>query len=60
MPSPKLADALLALETQRALSLPVPTLILGAVAQVESLIELAGRVCDPVFRQASRTTVECE
>ena len=58
MPSPKLADAFLALETQRALSLPVAALILGAVAQVESLIELAGRVCDPVFRQANKAACE--
>ena len=50
MPSPKIVDALLALETQKALSLPVAALILGAVSQVEALIEIADRVCDPVFR----------
>lgn len=55
MPSPKIADALLALETQRALSLPVAALILGALSQVESLIELAARVCDPQFGRASKT-----
>jgi hypothetical protein len=44
MPSPRTSDALLAPETQKALSLPVATLILGAVSQVDSLIELADRV----------------
>lgn len=51
MPSPKIVDALLALETQKVPSLPVAALILGAVSQVEGLIELADRVCDPVFRR---------
>ena len=54
MPSLKIADALLGLETQKALSLPMAALILGAVSQVESLIELADRVCDPVFPHAYR------
>ena len=49
MPSPKIVDALLALETQKTLSRPMAALILGAVSQVEGLIELADRVCDPVF-----------
>ena len=55
MLSPKIADALLALETQKNLSLPMAALILGAVSQVETLIELADRVCDPVFRQPIKT-----
>ena len=50
MLSPQIANALLALETQKNLSLPIAALILGAVSQVETLIELADRVCDPVFR----------
>jgi hypothetical protein len=58
MPSLKVADALLALEKQPALSLSMATLILGAVPQVESLIELAERVCDPVFRRRTETKVE--
>lgn len=59
MPSPEIADALLALETQKALSLPVAALILGAVSQVETLIELADRVCSPVFRHPIKTTADC-
>ena len=59
MPSPKITDALLALETQKALTLPMTALILGAVSQVEALIELAERVCDPVFRSAIKTTIDC-
>jgi hypothetical protein len=58
MPSPKIMDALLALETQKALSLPVAALILGAVSQVETLIELADRVCDPVFRHPAKMTTD--
>ena len=49
MPSPEIVHALLAPETQKALSLPTAALILGALSQVENLIELAERVCDPVF-----------
>lgn len=59
MPSPKIAETLFALETQKALSLPVAALILGAVSQVEALIELADRVCDPVFRKPINTTTDC-
>ena len=59
MLSPKIADALLALETQKTLSLPAAALILGAVSQVEMLIELADRVCDPVFRHPIKTTTDC-
>jgi hypothetical protein len=58
MPSPKIADVLLALETQNAPSLPMAALILAAVSQVEALIELADRVCDPVFRHGIKTTTE--
>lgn len=54
MLSPKIADALLALETQKTLSLPMAALILGAVSQVETLIELADRVCDQALRHPSR------
>jgi hypothetical protein len=59
MPSPKIVDALLAVETQKALSLPVAALILGAVSQVETLIELADRVCNPVFRHPIKTRTDC-
>jgi len=53
MLSRKIADTLLALETQKTLSLPTATLILGALSQVETLIELAERICDPVFRRST-------
>jgi len=57
MPSPEIANAFLEIERQEALSLPVVALILGAVAQVEGLIELADRVCNPAMRrQSPRTT----
>ena len=59
MASPKIADALLAVETQKQLSLPMAALILAAVSQVEVLIELADRVCDPVFRHPIKTTTDC-
>jgi len=55
MPSPKIVDALLALERQKTLSRPMAALILGAVSQVEALIELADRVCNPVFRRPNET-----
>jgi len=58
MPSQKIVDALLALETQKNLSLPLAALILGAVSQVEALIELADRVCDPVFRRSANATTD--
>jgi hypothetical protein len=51
MTSLKIADALLAPETRKVLSLPIAALILGVVSQVETLIELADRVCDPAFRR---------
>jgi hypothetical protein len=58
MTSPQIADALLTLETQKALSPPLAALILGAISQVESLIELAHRVCDPIFRHPIKTTTD--
>jgi hypothetical protein len=58
MPSPKIMEVLLALETQKAISLPVAASILGAVSQVEALIELADRVCDPVLRHPTKTTTD--
>ena len=59
MPSPRIADTLLALETQKALSLPMAILILGAVSKVEALIELVDRVYDPVSRRPVKTTTDC-
>jgi hypothetical protein len=53
MPSPEIVHALLAPETQKTLSLPTASLILGALSQVETLIELAERICDPVFRRST-------
>jgi len=55
MPSLKIAQALLAPETQKALSLPMAALILGAVSQVEKLMEIVDRVCDPVLGGAVTT-----
>jgi hypothetical protein len=49
MLSPEISHALLSPETQKTLSLPTAALILGALSQVENLIELAERVCDPVY-----------
>ena len=56
MPSPKIVDALLELDTQKVPSLPVAALILGAVSQVDGLIEVVDRVCDPVFRPIKAAT----
>ena len=53
MPSPEIVHALLAPETQKTLSLPTATLILGALSQVDILIELAERVCNPVFHRST-------
>jgi len=59
MASLKIAQALLSPEIQKALSLPTAALILGAVSEVETLMEIVDRVCDPLFRgavEAARTT----
>lgn len=56
MLSLEISRALLLPETQKALSLPTAALILGALSQVDSLIELAERVCDPVVRRSNITT----
>jgi len=55
MPSLKIAQALLSPETQKALSLPTAALILGALSQVETVMEIVDRVCDPLFRGAVET-----
>jgi hypothetical protein len=54
MPSLEIARAILSTETQKTLSLPTAVLILGALSQVETLIELAERVCDPLLRRSPR------
>jgi hypothetical protein len=53
MISPEISHALLSIQAQETLSLPAAALILGALSQVENLIELAERVCDPVFRRST-------
>jgi len=53
MPSPEIARALLSTESQQTLSLPTAALILGALSQVESLIELAEAICNPVFGRST-------
>ena len=55
MLSLEIPHALLSTDAQKTLSLPMTALILGAVSQVENLIELAERVCDPVFRGSAGT-----
>jgi hypothetical protein len=55
MPSLKMAQLLLEPETQRALSLPTAALILGAVSQVERLMDIVDRVCNPVYCGAPQT-----
>jgi hypothetical protein len=60
MPSPKIMDVLLALETPKALSLPMTVLFLGAVSQVEALIELADRVCNPASTRPIKSTMYCD
>lgn len=49
MPSLEIAQALLAPETQKALSLPMAALIFGALSQVETVMEIVDRVCEPYF-----------
>jgi hypothetical protein len=49
MSSLEIAQALLTPETQKAFSLPMTALILGAVSQVETVMEIVDRVCDPLF-----------
>jgi len=41
MPSPEIVHALLSIQTQETLSVPTAALILGALSQVENLIEAA-------------------
>jgi len=53
MLSPETYRALLSPETQKALSLPTAALILGALSQVENLMELVDRVCDRAFANPS-------
>jgi hypothetical protein len=56
MLSLEIARALLSTETQQNLSLPTAVLILGALSQVESLIDLAERICDPLLRRSTTMT----
>ena len=48
-PSLKIVQAFLDLETLKALSFPLPLLLAGALAQVETTIELTNRVYDSYF-----------
>ena len=47
MLSLEIARAFLSTETQQNLSLPTAVLIMGTLSQVENLIQIAERVCDP-------------
>lgn len=49
MLSLKIAQALLAPETQKTLSLPMTAFILGAVSEVDTVMDIVDRVCDPLF-----------
>lgn len=51
MPSLEITQSLLAPETQRALTLPMAALILSAVSQVETVMEVVDRVCNTWLRQ---------
>jgi hypothetical protein len=53
MLSPEISRALLSIQTQESLSVPTAALTFGALSQVENLIELAERVCDPVVRRST-------
>ena len=55
MPSLEVAQALLGFETQKALSLPVSALIVGALSQVETVMEIVDRVCDPFLAGLNQT-----
>jgi hypothetical protein len=55
MPSLEVAQALLGFETQKALSLPMAAVIFGAVSQVETVMEIVDRVCDPFIGGAVKT-----
>ena len=57
-PSLKVVQALLDLETRKALSLPLAVLITGALSQVETTIELTNRVCDSVFRRSPKSATD--
>jgi hypothetical protein len=50
----KIFHALLDGETRTALSLPLATLITGALSQVETTIELTNRVYDSYFTAQSK------
>jgi hypothetical protein len=54
MPSLETVQVLLAPET-KALSLPAIALIVGVVSQVEIVMEIVDRVCDPLFRGTAET-----
>jgi hypothetical protein len=60
MPSLEVAQALLALETRKALSLPMAVVIVGAVSQVETVMEIVDRVCDPFFGGAVKTATSTQ
>jgi hypothetical protein len=57
-PSLKVIHAFLNPQTRKVLSLPLAALIVGAVSQVETTIELANRVCDSVFRRSLGPTTQ--
>ena len=53
-PSLKKVHAFLDPETLTGLPLSLPAIITGALAQVETTIELTNRVCDSVFHRSMK------
>lgn len=56
MASLRLTHALLTPETQKALSLPLAAVILGAVSQAETVMEIVDRVCDQRLRSKAASS----
>lgn len=56
-PSLKIVHAFLDSETRKALSLPLAALIMGALSQVETTIELTDRLCDSVFHRSTDSEI---
>jgi len=52
-PSLTLINAFFDSETRNVLYVPLAAVVLGALSQVETAIELADRVCDQYFQFAS-------
>jgi len=58
-PSLNVVRTLLHPETRKALSFPLAVLVMGALSQVDTTIEIANRVCDSVFHRSVEDRAEC-